>query len=185
MQIRPRAWWDAAWPLVDRMFGTPRQDADTVQARLRTPLDDALLARWNTDRTRAGAAAMIAAMDAIRDHDAAATLAALTVPTHFLFGEQGPAAECADAARRGVAHATSRIVPGAGHFVSIDPPAAFAAAVVRAAQGQGGTWWGLISTAFPEAVRQSSPAPHAEPGSAPPRRCARVGWSRANVGWGE
>src|SRR3546814_6553243 len=69
MQIRPRAWWDAAWPLVDRMFGTPRQDADTVQARLRTPLDDALLARWNTDRTRAGAAAMIAAMDAIRDHD--------------------------------------------------------------------------------------------------------------------
>src|SRR3546814_15112588 len=31
MQIRPRAWWDAAWPLVDRMFGTPRQAADTVQ----------------------------------------------------------------------------------------------------------------------------------------------------------
>src|SRR3546814_19803592 len=65
MPIRPRAWWDAAWPLVDRLFGTPRQDADTVQARLRTPPDDALLARWHPDRTRAGPAATMAAADAI------------------------------------------------------------------------------------------------------------------------
>lgn len=137
MQVRPRAWWDAAWQLVDRMFGTPRQDFDTVQARLCSPLDVDLLARWNGDRTRAGAGAMIAAMESIRAHDVMATLAALTVPTHFLFGEKGPAAECAPAALDCVAHATSEIVPGAGHFVSIDQPAAFAAAVERAAQAQG------------------------------------------------
>src|SRR3546814_7453190 len=85
MQIRPRAWWDAAWPLVDRMFGTPRQDADTVQARLRTPLDDALLARWNTDRTRAGAAAMIAAMDAIRSEEHTSELQSLMRISYAVF----------------------------------------------------------------------------------------------------
>ena len=136
MQVRDRAWWDAAWPLVDRMFGVPRQDFDAVQARLCSPLDDALLGRWNADREQAGAESMIAAMEAIRDHDAAATLSALTVPTHFLFGEKGPAADCIEAARQCTPHAGCGVIPGAGHFVSIDQPESFAAAVAGMFRGR-------------------------------------------------
>lgn len=134
MQIRAPGWWDAAWPLVDKMFGTPQQDFDAVQARLCSPLTGPLLARWNEDRDRAGAAAMIAAMEAIRAHDVMATLARLRGPVHFLFGEKGPAADCFDAALAAVPQATGQVVADAGHFVSLDQPEAFAAAVRRAAQ---------------------------------------------------
>lgn len=133
MQIRARSWWDAAWPVVERMFGTPRQDHDTVQARLCAPVGAALLDRWNADRDRAGAAAMIAAMEAIRGHDVLATLAAQTRPVHFLFGEKGPAADCRDAALRAVPHATAQIVADAGHFVSLDRPDALVDAILGAA----------------------------------------------------
>lgn len=134
MQIRARSWWDAAWPLVDAMFGTPQQDFETVQARLSSPLDERLLVRWNEDRSRAGVTAMIAAMELIRAHNLMDTLGRLKGPVHFLFGEKGPAADCFGAALHAVPHATGEIVADAGHFVSIDRPDAFVAAVRRAAR---------------------------------------------------
>jgi pimeloyl-ACP methyl ester carboxylesterase len=135
MQVRTRDWWIAARPMVEQLFGTARQDFDTVRARLAAPPDAALFERWNADRERAGAPAMLAAMAAIRDHDLAATLAALQPPTLFLFGEAGPAVACAEAARTAMPAAASRVISGAGHFISIDQPEAFANAVAAMARG--------------------------------------------------
>lgn len=137
LQVRTAAWWNAAWGVVEQMFGMPEQSFDAVQARLCSPLDDDLLARWNLDRARAGAPAMIAAMAAIRDCDLRAILGGIAAPTLFLYGAKGPAADSADAAIEALPTARKAIVPDAGHFISIDRPGAFAKAIVNMAAQTG------------------------------------------------
>ena len=43
-------------------FGEPVQTREAVQARFKRTVDAELLGRWNRERTRAGAAAMIGVM---------------------------------------------------------------------------------------------------------------------------
>lgn len=139
MQLRTRAWWDKAWPIVETMFGECVQTRDYVQARLESALDDALLARWNGDRQLAGADAMIAAMAAIRDHPIATTLSRITVPTLFLFGDSGPTVDCAETLGLALPGSSQLIIPHAGHFISIDQPQAFVRAIetISAEQREG------------------------------------------------
>ncbi|WP_417591581.1 alpha/beta fold hydrolase [Parasphingorhabdus sp.] len=140
MQLRTRAWWDKAWPVVETMFGECVQTHDYVQARLESPLDEALLARWNGDRQLAGADTMIAAMAALRDHPIATTLSRITVPTLFLFGESGPTVDCAETLGLSLPGARQQVIPQAGHFISIDQPQAFAQAIehISTEQREGG-----------------------------------------------
>lgn len=127
-QFRAADWWRKAWPVVETMFGTPAQTRETVQARLKRTLDDALLDRWNRDRIRAGANLM-GVMAAIAAFDVAAALPKLSAPTLLLFGDAGPTVDMAEAMRAVTPNAALNVIPDAGHFVSIDRPKAFVAAV--------------------------------------------------------
>ena len=131
MQLRTRAWWDGAWPIVETMFSECVQTHEQVQARLETQVDNALLMRWNSDRELAGAPAMIAAMEALRDHDIANTLSRITIPALFLFGDSGPTLDCAEDLSAALPGAHQLVIPNAGHFISIDQPQAFAQAVAK------------------------------------------------------
>ncbi len=129
LQVRSRDWWIAAEPQIMQMFGTAQQPRELVARRLQTPLDDTLLDRWNADRMAAGPAAMLAAMSAIRNHDITAHLGALTIHARFLFGQYGPALASHEALMQIMPNAQVEIVENAGHFISIDRPDRFAAAI--------------------------------------------------------
>tara|TARA_R110002033_G_scaffold99662_4_gene148086 strand:+ start:975 stop:1763 length:789 start_codon:yes stop_codon:yes gene_type:complete len=129
MQLRTRAWWDGAWPMVEAMFGECIQTHEQVQARLESPLDDALLTHWNSSRQLAGADTMMAAMAALRDHPIGTTLSRITVPALFLFGDSGPTVDCAETLGLSLPGARQQVIPQAGHFISIDQPRAFAQAI--------------------------------------------------------
>ncbi len=128
-QFRTAEWWRKAWPMVETMFGAPVQTHDQVQARLKQPLDDALLDRWNRDRIRAGDNLM-GVMAAIAGFDIAAALPQIAAPTLLLFGEAGPTVDMAEAMLGATANGRVTIVSEAGHFVSIDRPDVFAQAVI-------------------------------------------------------
>ncbi|MBU1374867.1 MAG: alpha/beta hydrolase [Alphaproteobacteria bacterium] len=130
MQFRSRDFWAAAWTRVVGMFGEPVQTLEAVQARFKRTVDADLLSRWNRERTRAGAAAMIGVMAAIRDFDVAGTLSRLEAPCLLLFGEAGPTVDRAEALAGTRPGAVVGVIPEAGHFISLDQPAAFAAAVI-------------------------------------------------------
>ena len=135
MQFRSRDWWLAAWPRVEQMFGQPVQPLEAVQPRFCRQVDADLLDRWNHERARTGAAGLIGVMAAIRDFDLAGALARLDLPCLLLFGAEGPTVDRAEALAAAVPGATVAVVPRAGHFISLDQPAAFAAAVVHFLQG--------------------------------------------------
>ncbi len=128
-QFRTRDWWMKAWPLVEVMFGQPVQTLDQVQPRFVRPVDTDLLERWNRERSRVGAAQMIGVMAAIADFDLGAALAKLAAPALLLFGERGPTVEMAADMTAATPAAQLKIVKSAGHFVTIDQPEAYAAAV--------------------------------------------------------
>jgi len=129
MQFRNRDFWAAAWTRVVGMFGEPVQTLEAVQARFKRPVDAEMLDRWNRERTRAGAAGMIGVMAAIRDFDVAGSLARLETPCLFLFGDAGPTVDRAEALAAARPGAKVTVVADAGHFISLDRPEAFAAAV--------------------------------------------------------
>ncbi len=133
-QFRTAAFWQKAWPMVEAMFGKPVQTAEQVQARLKRPLDEALLDRWNRDRIRAGDNLM-GVMAAIAAFDIAAALPKLSAPTLLLFGDAGPTVDMAEAMQATTPGANLTIVPDAGHFVSIDRPAAFVDVVAAFLEG--------------------------------------------------
>lgn len=129
LQYRTRAWWDAAWPRVEELFGQPAQSRDEVQQRFVSPVTDQLVGRWNQDRSRVGARGLIEVMAAIRDFDVIAALAELRAPGLLLFGQAGPTVDMAPAVREALPGLRTGIVPEAGHFITVDRPAAFAAAL--------------------------------------------------------
>jgi pimeloyl-ACP methyl ester carboxylesterase len=131
MQFRTRDWWLAAWPRVEQMFGQTEQPLEAVQPRFIREVDAEFLDRWNRERVRTGAAGMVGVMAAIRDFDLAGALAKLDLPCLLLFGAEGPTVDRAEALAAALAGSTAAVVPEAGHFISLDQPAAFAAAVTH------------------------------------------------------
>lgn len=137
VQYRPRAWWDAAWPRVEQLFGQPVQTRGEIQQRFVSPVADRVAQRWNADRARVGATGLIAVMEAIRGFDVASELRALRQPGLMLFGEAGPTVDMADAVRADLPGLRIEVLPGAGHFLTVDQPAAFARLVAEAVNGAG------------------------------------------------
>jgi 3-oxoadipate enol-lactonase len=121
--FREPAWWAAAWPGIQGLFGVPTMTREEIAARLHRPVDDALVARWNVDRNGAGARALIGVMWAIREHRIAEALAALRMPALVVYGGAGPTLECRPAVERVLPpSARVEVVEGAGHFPAIDTP---------------------------------------------------------------
>lgn len=129
-QFRTRDWWTAAWPMVEQLFAIPTQSREQVQARREATVTDAELARWNIDRNKAGTWSLLHGMQAICDHDFAASLARVKVPALLLFGAKGPAIQAGDALHQAIPHATRKVIEDAGHFVVADQPAAFVRRIV-------------------------------------------------------
>jgi pimeloyl-ACP methyl ester carboxylesterase len=106
------------------------QSPAEIDARLEREVDDALVARWNRDRSFAGVRHMVGVMWAIRSFDMASALRSLPVPALVVFGGSGPTLECRPAVEEVLcAGARIEVLAGAGHFVTIDQPDAFAALV--------------------------------------------------------
>jgi len=124
-QLRTPAWWAAAWPVVEQLFAIPTQSREQVEARHVAPVSDAELIRWNIDRNKAGTWSMLNAMWAIREHDLAASLAAVKTPALLMFGAKGPALETADALYAAIPRAGRAVIADAGHFLVADQPDAF------------------------------------------------------------
>ncbi len=112
------------------LFAVATQTREQIAARLIRQPDDELVERWNRDRNFAGVRHLIGVMWAIRAYDMAATIASLEVPILVVFGDSGPTLECRPALEKVLpAGAQTRVIEGAGHFVSIDQPKRFADAL--------------------------------------------------------
>lgn len=128
-QCRSREWWDTSWPLVDKLFGTVTQSREEIQARFVSPIDDAIVERWNADRARTGAAAMVEVMKAMRAFDLAGAAALVVAPAMALYGAQGPAVDSREALAAAMPGLQSEVIDRCGHFVAIERPDAVVAAV--------------------------------------------------------
>jgi pimeloyl-ACP methyl ester carboxylesterase len=128
--FRDPEWWRRSWGDVCRLFSVAIQSPAEIDARLEREVDDALVARWNRDRSFAGVRHMVGVMWAIRSFDMASALRSLPVPALVVFGGSGPTLECRPAVEEVLcAGARIEVLAGAGHFVTIDQPDAFAALV--------------------------------------------------------
>lgn len=124
-QWRPAAWWEERWELVERMFGVPQLSESQIAARLHTPVDADLVARWNIDRHKAGARTMLDAMRALARYDLGSAMTALSVPALLLYGAVGPTIDNASVLHACRPSAGVRVIEGAGHFPALDAPEAF------------------------------------------------------------
>ena len=128
--FRDPEWWRASWTGVCRLFSVAVQSRSEIAARLERDVDDELVEHWNRDRSFAGVRHMIGVMWAIRSFDMSSALRSLQVPALVVFGGSGPTLECRPAVEAVLPEgARVEVLAGAGHFVTIDQPVAFAAIV--------------------------------------------------------
>ena len=126
--VRKPEEWVAGWATTERMFGEVVQGEAQVRPRLRA-FDAAHLQRWNIDRAKAGAKAMIGVMWALRDYDVVADAARVRLPTLLLYGAKGPTLARASLLADAMSDARIATIADAQHFPMLDDPAAFAAAI--------------------------------------------------------
>ncbi|MEK7946826.1 alpha/beta hydrolase [Pigmentiphaga sp. YJ18] len=128
--IRSAQAWADRWAYVESNFALPIQTFDNVAARLGN-LTPELHQRWNIDRSKAGAHAMMDAMWALREYDAPQGLARSQVPTYAILGSKGPVGDSLDALRQALPPDRLSIMEGCGHFPMIEDPARFVEHVER------------------------------------------------------
>ena len=127
---RDPEWWRTSWTNVCRLFSVPIQSRSEIAARLEREVDDALVERWNRDRSFAGVRHMVGVMWAIRTFDMTSALRSLQMPSLIVFGGTGPTLECRPAVEAVLPEgARIEVLAGAGHFVTVDQPTTFAALV--------------------------------------------------------
>jgi 3-oxoadipate enol-lactonase len=122
LPLRSLGEWIKIWPIVETIFSCPTQSFEQVAPRFRD-LQQSDLSRWNIDRNKAGAKAMMSAMWALRDHRL--DLNAILTPTLLLYGEQGAVADSIPLATAALPKARVVTLPKCGHFPMIDDPTAF------------------------------------------------------------
>jgi len=117
--------WGAAWEHVEGNFGLPTQTAQQMGERV-AKVDDARLTRWNIDRNKAGARAMVDVMWAIRGFDVGAAAAAIQRPAMILYGKRGPTIAGQERFKQAAPHIPIEVLEDSGHFPMLDQPEAFA-----------------------------------------------------------
>ena len=124
-------WFARNWDAVETLFAVPAMTADQVQARLAQRAAAGIARRWNIDRHKAGARSMMGVMWAIRRFDIHSALERASVPVAALFGDAGPTVVHLTAVTEALRdRGAVDVVPGAGHYVSVDQPGAFADRIV-------------------------------------------------------
>ena len=81
--------WGANWHHTEGNFGLPVQTAAQIKERVAV-VDAALEQRWNIDRCKAGAWAMVDVMWGIRQFDAPAAAKKIKRPMMIVYGRKGP-----------------------------------------------------------------------------------------------
>jgi pimeloyl-ACP methyl ester carboxylesterase len=132
--LRAEADWLATWPRIEASYSEPTQTMDTLKPRLReaTP---AILARWNIDRNKAGAWAMVDVMRAMREFDAVGSLKRLQGLATAIIGAKGNALGNRAVYEEAVGKQNVAVLEGCGHFPMLDDPALFVSAVNRLVAG--------------------------------------------------
>jgi 3-oxoadipate enol-lactonase len=117
--------WGANWAHVEGNFGLPVQTAEQMGERV-AKVDAARLARWNIDRSKAGARTMVDVMWAIRGFDVGAAAKRIERPAMILYGKRGPTIAGQERFKAAAPQIPIQVLEGSGHFPMLDEPAAFA-----------------------------------------------------------
>jgi 3-oxoadipate enol-lactonase len=122
--------WLNTWPRIEATYSQPTQDLDELKPRFKNATPE-LLVRWNTDRNKAGAWAMVDVMRAMREFDAVGALSNLNAPSAAMLGAKGNALGKKDLYENAVGVNNVAVLADCGHFPMIDDPALFVSEVTR------------------------------------------------------
>ncbi|NBR27786.1 MAG: alpha/beta hydrolase [Betaproteobacteria bacterium] len=126
--------WLNTWPRIEASYSEPTQSMDEVKSRLREATPE-ILARWNIDRRKAGAWAMIDVMRAMREFDAIGALKQFKGPATVIIGAKGNALNNRAVYEEAVGKNNVAVLDGCGHFPMLDDPALFVKEVNRLIAG--------------------------------------------------
>jgi len=126
--LRSPQWYADNWTVFEAMCAIPTTSFEEASRRFRA-LTPEQHQRWNIDRNKAGSWTVVSIAWSVRDFDAAAALGALQVPLTVVMGAAGPTVNELDRWKSAQPDACYALLDGCGHFVMIDDPAGFAAAI--------------------------------------------------------
>ncbi len=117
--------WGARWGHTEGNFGLPVQNQAQIRERVAS-VDAALETRWNIDRCKAGAWAMVDVMWGIREFNAPAAAKKIKKPMLICYGKHGPTIADKDKLLAAAPKAKLHVLENSGHFPMLDEPEAFA-----------------------------------------------------------
>lgn len=126
--LRSPEWYDVNWPAFEAMCAIPTTTFAATAPRFRN-LTQAQHNRWNIDRNKAGSWTTVDIAWAVRDFDAAGALADVSTPLTVLMGASGPTIGEQARWQAIQPEAQIEVLADCGHFLMVDDPKAFAAAV--------------------------------------------------------
>jgi 3-oxoadipate enol-lactonase len=127
--------WAANWSHTEGNFGLPMQTAAQIKERVAV-VDAALETRWNIDRCKAGAWAMMDVMWGIREFDAPKAAKKIKKPMMIVYGKRGPTIALKDRLTGAAPKAKLVVLENSGHFPMLDEPAAFSALLTKFCSGK-------------------------------------------------
>jgi pimeloyl-ACP methyl ester carboxylesterase len=117
--------WVERWYPTEVGYGVIMQTKEQVRPRLRN-LTDAMLERWNIDRSKAGVWSMMDVMWALREYDVFANAPAIKARTAIIYGERSPHPQALDLFAKFLPSAQRYKMADCGHFPMLDDPAELA-----------------------------------------------------------
>ncbi|MEQ1773819.1 MAG: alpha/beta hydrolase [Burkholderiales bacterium] len=127
--------WGANWHHTEGNFGLPMQTTAQIKERVAV-VDAALETRWNIDRCKAGAWAMVDVMWGIREFNAVAAAKKIKKPMMIVYGKRGPTIALKDRLTGAAPKAKLVVLENSGHFPMLDEPSAFASLLIKFCGGK-------------------------------------------------
>ena len=127
--------WGANWHHTEGNFGLPMQTAAQIKERVAV-VDAGLEQRWNIDRCKAGAWAMVDVMWGIREFNVVAAAKKIKKPMMIVYGRKGPTIALKDRLAGAAPKAKLAVMENSGHFPMLDEPSAFSALYIKFCGGK-------------------------------------------------